>query len=66
MTLEYKEDNAIVTKNTSVVVKRVPAHKSGGLLSKIKALDAAAALHSSAKYGSILDEKRTVMSVSMF
>ncbi|CAM9204044.1 unnamed protein product, partial [Scytosiphon promiscuus] len=52
---EYKEDNAIVTKNTSVVVKRVPAHKSGGLLSKIRALDAAAALHSSANSASAGD-----------
>ncbi|CAN0063300.1 unnamed protein product [Ectocarpus sp. 4 AP-2014] len=60
---EYKEDNVVVTKNTSVTVKRVPAHKSGGLLSKIKALDAAAALRATAtatpttstKYGSLLD-----------
>ncbi|CAM9269420.1 unnamed protein product, partial [Ectocarpus sp. 12 AP-2014] len=45
---EYKEDNVVVTKNTSVTVKRVPAPKSGGLLSKIKALDAAAALRATA------------------
>lgn len=64
LSVEYKEDNAVVTKNTSVVVKRVPAHKSGGLLSKIKALNAAAALHSTAKYGSMnFDEKRSSMSV---
>ncbi|CAN0161140.1 unnamed protein product, partial [Ascophyllum nodosum] len=45
---EYKEDSAIVTKNSSVVVKRVPAPKTGGLLAKMKALDAAAALQSTA------------------
>lgn len=45
---EYKEDNAIVTKNAFVVVKRVPALKTGGLLAKMKALDAAAALQSTA------------------
>lgn len=49
--LEYKEDNTLVTKNTSVVVKRVPASKAGGLLAKMKALDAAAALQSTATYG---------------
>lgn len=57
----------VVTKNTSVTVKRVPAHKSGGLLSKIKALDAAAALRATAtatttastKYGSLLAAKRS-------
>lgn len=47
---EYKEDTSIVTKNATVVVKRVPAPKTGGLLAKIKALDAAAALQSSATY----------------
>lgn len=47
---EYKEDTSIVTKNASVVVKRVPAPKTGGLLAKIKALDAAAALQSTATY----------------
>lgn len=41
----------MVTKNTSVVVKRVPAPKTGGLLAKIRALDAAAALQSTATYG---------------
>lgn len=45
---EYKEDNAVVTKNAFVVVKRVPALKTGGLLAKMKALDAAAALQSTA------------------
>ena len=53
-TVEYKEDSAIVTKNSSVVVKRVPAPKTGGLLAKMKALDAAAALQSTATYGVIL------------
>lgn len=61
---EYKEDNAIVTKNTSVVVRRAPAPKSGGLLSKIRALDAAAALQSTAKYGQVVGEKRS-MSMSV-
>lgn len=50
MRAEYKEDTAIVTKNACVVVKRVPAPKTGGLLAKIKALDAAAALQSTATY----------------
>lgn len=47
----YKEDSSIVTKNATVVVKRVPAPKTGGLLAKMKALDAAAALQSTATYG---------------
>lgn len=51
---EYKEDTAVVTKNACVVVKRVPAPKTGGLLAKIKALDAAAALQSTATYGILL------------
>lgn len=44
----------MVTKNACVVVKRVPAPKTGGLLAKIKALDAAAALQSTATYGILL------------
>jgi len=64
---EYKEDSAIVTKNASLVVRRVPATKSGGLLAKIQALNAAAAaLHSnSTKYGSDDDENRRSLSMSV-
>lgn len=39
-----------MTKNACVVVKRVPAPKTGGLLAKIKAIEAAAALQSTATY----------------
>ncbi|CAN0007396.1 unnamed protein product [Discosporangium mesarthrocarpum] len=48
----YKGDTEVVAKNASVVVKRVPAPRTGGLLAKIRALDNAASLQSSTKYGS--------------
>ncbi|CAM9482682.1 unnamed protein product [Choristocarpus tenellus] len=47
---EYKNDTSMVPKNSSVVVKRVPAPRTGGLLAKIRALDAAASLQSTSKY----------------
>ncbi len=55
-----------MTKNTSVVVKRVPASKAGGLLAKIKAINAAAAAlqSNSTKYGSDDENRSLSMSVS--
>jgi hypothetical protein len=42
---EYVDDNAMVPKNASVIVKRIPAKGKHGLLSRIKSLTPAVAMY---------------------